>query len=416
MTMVNRLRAAAFVLLVLGSVAGGGSAASAAPSAPGVASRSITIGFVTSETGPAAPTFSDSAGGALARFALQNAQGGVNGRKLRLVTKDDQSSTVTNANVASELGGSNVFAVIEDTAIDDNYEVGDKVLAKLGVPVTTWGTNTIDSNVFDAFSPNLPGLGGTLAGATYAYNYIGPFLKSIGVKNLAGITYNGIGKGFLEQMNMLKDRNGIATCFTDVNVPLGGTNFTVDALSIAHANCDGVYVSAVDSTDVAIGSALKNDGSTAKALYLTGYDNQVLAQPLSSSALDRGYFAATVNMTTPNAPTRTMLNALKRYDKSYHGGLPDLGTVFAYLSADLMIEGLQRAGTNPTRPAFIANLREVQSYTAGGLLPEALRFDRFGSVAGLPKTECEYFLQLRGGSYHSTNNGKPVCGPLVKLS
>ncbi len=392
-------------------------AADSSASAPGVTSDSVTIGFVTTETGPAAPTFSDSAGGALARFALQNAEGGVDGRQLKLVEKDDESSPTTSADVASELGGSpNIFGVIEDSAIDEDYESGDKVLAPLHVPVTTWGSNTLDSNVFDAFGANLPGLGGTLDGATYGYNYIGPFLKSIGVTKLAGITYTTLGTSFNESLAMLKNQNGIATCYSDVNVPIGGTNFTVDALAIDHASCNGVYVSAVDSTDVAVGSAIKNEGIKPKELYATGYDNQVLAQPLSQAALDNAYFLSEVDMTNPNPATKTMLSALKKYDKSYSGGLPDLGTVFAYLSADLMIKGLQVAGKDLTRPDFISNLHKVSSYNANGLLPDTLNYTHFGTVAGLPKTECEYYMQLRSGKYYSTNGAKPICGPLVKLS
>ncbi|HEY3942437.1 MAG TPA: ABC transporter substrate-binding protein [Acidimicrobiales bacterium] len=397
-------------------VAGVASSASAAASSPGVTAKTITIGFVTSETGPAAPTFSDSAGGALARFAVQNAKGGVNGRKLALVEKDDQSSPVTAGNVGSELGQSNVFGVIEDSAIDEDYESGDKTLAPLGVPVTTWGSNTINSNVFDAFGANLPGLGGTLDGATYGYNYIGPFLKSIGVKKLAGITYTSLGASFNQSLAMLKKQNNISTCYSDVNVPIGGLNFTVDALAIEHSDCDGVYVSAVDSTDVAVGSALKNGGSDVKQLYATGYDNQVLSQPLSAASLNGAYFLSELNMTNPNAPTKAMLAALKKYDKGYSGGLPDLGTVFAYLSADLMIKGLQMAGPNPTRQGFITNLHTLSSYTAGGLLPDTLNYTHFGTVAGLPKTACEYYMQLRSGKYYSTHGAKPWCGPLVKLS
>ncbi len=416
MRTVNKLLAFGSVVPLV--VFGVGSTASAASSgAPGVTDKTITIGFVTSETGPAAASFSDSAGAAEARFALQNAHGGVDGRQLKLVVKDDESSPTTAATVASELGTSpNVFGIIEDSAIDEDFESGDKVLAPLGVPVTTWGSNTLDSNVFDAYGANLPGLGGTLAGATYAYNDVGPLLKSIGVTKLAGITYSSIGAGFLEDLKMLKDENGIATCYTDVNVPIGGVNFTVDALGITHADCNGVYVSAVDSTDVAVGEALKNAGSSVKGLYATGYDQEVLSQPLSTAALNDGYFTAEINMTNPNSATETMLKTIKKYDTSYTGGLPDIGSTFGYVSADLMIKGLEMAGANPTRSSFISNLRKLSSYDAGGIIPDTLTYTHFGTVAGLPKTQCTYGLQLRSGKYYSLNGAKPFCGGLVKLS
>ena len=80
------------------------------------------------------------------------------------------------------------------------------------------------------------------------YDDIGPILKSVGMTKLAGITYNGIGAGFLASMNMFKQRDGIANCYTDVTVPIGGTSFTVDALAISHAGCNGVYVAGSPKT------------------------------------------------------------------------------------------------------------------------------------------------------------------------
>jgi branched-chain amino acid transport system substrate-binding protein len=394
-----------------GSVPAGAASTSGAP---GVTANSITIGFVTSETGPAAPTFSDSGGGALARFAVQNAQGGVDGRKLKLVVKDDQSTPTTAATVASELGGSNVFGVIEDSAIDDDYESGDHVLAGLHVPVTTWGTNTVDSNVFDAFEANVPGNGAPLDGVYPVYDYVSPFMKSLGVTKLAGITYSSIAQEMNEILTASK-KNGVSACYRDVQVPIGGVNFTTDALAIDHAGCNGVVISAVDSTDVGVANALKNEGSDAKQLYFTGYDQQVLSQPLSTSALDGAYFSTEFNMVTPNPATKAMLAALKKYDTSYKGGIPDLGTLFAYVSADLMIKGLQLAGPNPTQPSFITNLRQLTSYNAGGLLPDTLTYANFGTLAGLAKTECFYYVQLRSGKYYDTHKGRPVCAPLEKL-
>ncbi|HEY3941155.1 MAG TPA: ABC transporter substrate-binding protein [Acidimicrobiales bacterium] len=400
--------------LVIGCEPAAWGASSGASSAPGVTSNTITIGFVTSETGAAAPTFSDSAGGAMARFALQNAHGGIDGRKLKLVEKDDQSSTTVSADVGTELGDSGVFGVIEDSAIDEDYESGDKALASLQVPVTTWGTNVVDSNVFGSAGANLP-VEGPLDGSYYLYDYLGPFLKSIGVSKLAGITYSSIGQGLDEDFKALKS-DGISTCYEDLKAPIGSVDFTVDALAINHLHCNGVLGVAIDSTDVGIGESLKNAGLDAKQLYDTGYDQEVLSQPLSASALNGAYITSELNMTNPDAQTKVMLSALKKYDPSYDGGLPDLGTWEAYLSADLMITGLQLAGTDPTRASFISNLRKLASYDAGGLLPDSLNYTHFGTPAGLPKTQCEYFMQLRSGKFYSTNGAKPWCGKLVKLS
>ena len=52
----------------------------------------MKLGFIWSGTGVAAPNFQDSAKACQARVDAQNAQGGVNGRKIDLETVDDKSS------------------------------------------------------------------------------------------------------------------------------------------------------------------------------------------------------------------------------------------------------------------------------------------------------------------------------------
>jgi ABC-type branched-subunit amino acid transport system substrate-binding protein len=61
------------------------SAAGNTASAPGVTATTVKIGLITSVTGASSSTFGDTAQGAQARFDVQNANGGVNGRKLDLV-------------------------------------------------------------------------------------------------------------------------------------------------------------------------------------------------------------------------------------------------------------------------------------------------------------------------------------------
>ena len=87
---------AAGCLMASGSVVLVGSAASAAKSP-------IVIGYISDLTGVASPNFADGPGGAQARIDLQNAKGGVDGRPLKLVVEDDQSSPSANVTAAQDL-------------------------------------------------------------------------------------------------------------------------------------------------------------------------------------------------------------------------------------------------------------------------------------------------------------------------
>src|SRR6266567_8431562 len=95
--LMNRSRSASvcgLLIVALAAAACGSPAASSsrAASSPGVTATQVSVGLVTSLTGRAAANFTGAEQGAAARFALQNAHGGVDGRTTKLVTADDQSS------------------------------------------------------------------------------------------------------------------------------------------------------------------------------------------------------------------------------------------------------------------------------------------------------------------------------------
>jgi branched-chain amino acid transport system substrate-binding protein len=408
---IGLLAAVATVTLGLSSIAG------AASSAPGVTSKTITIGYITSLTGFASSTFADGAEGAMARIDQQNAAGGVDGRKLKLVVKDDASSLTTDATDASELGGS-TFGIVDFSSFTF---AGAPALQKAGVPVTgeefdgpEWGEQPY-TNMFSDGPPNDTEFGGKF----YTSTDIGNFMKSIGITKLANLAY-GISPSATQAAVSAADAAGLAgvanpDCYNDYNVQFGSTDFTPDALAIKQSGCNGVEAPMVDTSDVALAGALQQGGSASvKQIYYTGYSQDVLSGE-ANTEFQNAYISAGINFTTPNAATKLMLNAFRKYIPGYTGGIPDLGLFGSYLGTDLMIKGLELAGKNPTRQGFISSLRKVTNYTANGILP-AISFNHFGTVAMFPKTSCTYMMQLKGKRFVVANGGKEICGKLVPVS
>jgi branched-chain amino acid transport system substrate-binding protein len=94
-----------------GSGASGGSGGS---SAPGVTATSITFGTHQPVTGPAAPGYSEIAPASQAYFDYVNAHGGVFGRKIHLLIKNDEYNPTLTVNVVKQLVLSdNVFGIFE---------------------------------------------------------------------------------------------------------------------------------------------------------------------------------------------------------------------------------------------------------------------------------------------------------------
>ena len=194
------------------------------------------------------------------------------------------------------------------------------------------------------------------------------------MKKMGALAYSAEGgTASMESMKQLlaaAATEHISTCYTNYSIPFGGVDFTADMLAVQSAGCDGITGSFVDASNVALAQAVKNAGLHIVAYFgLTAYDEDIVNSATARDALDGDYIGGGINFTTPNGPVNTMLAALKKYDKAYPGGIPDLGLYASYIQADLMIKGLQLAEPSLTRAAFITNLRKVGNSSAGGILP-----------------------------------------------
>ena len=405
----------------------GGTTATTAPggvalkaSAPGITATTITLGYITSETGSASSTFADGPAAAQARIAAQNAKGGIDGRKIVLVPVDDQSSPTQDLTAAQELVQTKgVFGIIDFSPFTFG---GTRYLSQQGVPVTGFGFDgpewalPASTNMF-SWSPLVDT---PIQGSQYGYTTDAQVLKQIGVTKLGGLGYgvSNSSQTSIKAILTAAESLGIKKCYENQSVPFGGVDFTAAVLAIKGAGCDGIAGSFVDSSDIALSGAIKQAGLTnVKQMYFTGYDSQILDNPSASSAFAGSYVGVSYDPASTNTAVQGMFNTLKQYDTSFKaGGIPDLGLYGSYISADLMLYGLQKAGPNPTRASFISTLRQVGNYNAGGLLSTPIPFTNFGTPAMLPAQSCAQFAYIAGGKYVYYQNGKFVCGTLIKIN
>ncbi|MEA2158325.1 MAG: branched-chain amino acid transport system substrate-binding protein [Solirubrobacteraceae bacterium] len=112
------MRRAAFTavaaIAAAGLIGACGSSGSSSSKAPGVTATSITFGAHEPLTGPAAPGYSEIAPASEAFFKYVNAHGGVFGRKINLLIKDDAYNPTNTVNVVHQLVlQNNVFGIFE---------------------------------------------------------------------------------------------------------------------------------------------------------------------------------------------------------------------------------------------------------------------------------------------------------------
>jgi len=374
-----------------------------------VTPTTITVGLVTSLTGPASAAFLGTDAGAQARINLQNAQGGVNGRQIKLVVEDNQSTPQGEATAAQILvQQKHVFG---DISWEPLTFAAAKYYNQNGVPVvgdaldgTEWGQQP-NTNMF-SFIPTDPHYPATTV--------TGAIFKQIGVTN-AGVFCNvnpACIAGAKDNVASIKAA-GIKVGYQNFSLPFGPFDFTGDVITLKHLGINGVTLAAETDTDAALASSIRNEGVIVKQLYATGYQASTLATPSGAAAFNGAYFNSDWVPVESHTPVADAWVAnLKKYDPSYPGGAPSFGVAGGWIAADLFIKGLEVAGQNPTRQSYISGLQGVSNYTAGGLLPTPRDFSlaQFGK---LPAQNCAYYVQAEGTQFVPKGQ---VCGTVIPNS
>ena len=412
---------AALSLVALGAAAcsSGGSAGSSASggssgtsgntaSAPGVTSNGIDVGIITSTVGVAGPNFVHYADGARARFDAVNASGGINGRKLSLTVVDDGGSLTQDQTAAQDLVSKNVFAIIAGTPF---FFVSAKYLNQQGVPVTgggfdgpEWGQQP-NTNMF-SFTGNTGPNFLTNSESTGGVN----FIKMEGGTNIAAMGY-GISpssSASAQAYQIVAPTVGLKVGYLNTSIPFGGVNVGPIVLAMKAAHVDSAALQMDNNTNFAIITGAKQAGLNLKvAVSATGY-GQSLLDDKSALAAAEGSFFISEGPPLSSAPEKAFRSALQKY--AGFSGVPGFDWYYGWMSADLMVKGLQSAGKNPTRQSFISGLHGVTGYDGEGLLPQAVDL----SLAGFGKpasTGCGWYAQVKNGQFvPAPPDGKPVCG------
>ena len=385
------------VMTVATEASGGAADATSAP---------LTIALITSLTGPGSSEFSQAAAGFNARIALQNAEGGVNGHKLSGIVIDDQTSPTEVATATEEALSKGVMGIVSASPL---FFLAAKYPNQAGVPVTggffdgpEWGTPPYQSNMFasdvGSVDPKYP-----------VNTAIGGFMKAKGGTVICSY-------GYSISPSSTRSAIGTADSFVhaggkqgvlDTSIPFGSVEMTTPALVAKQKGCNAFYAGLDDNSNFALAESLKQEGAHPKVLlFPTGFEPGTIDSP-AWSAVQGGYFESEFRpFQLPNAGTQQMQSALEKYQGFKPTQFPNFSQYESWLGADLMIKGIESAGSNPTHGSVIHALRNLKSYNGNGLLPEALDYTtNFGHD---PKACGWYLIAAKNGFVPSSS--QPWCG------
>jgi len=308
-----------------------------------------------------------------------------------------------------------VFAVVNNSSF---AFLAYRYLLDNGVPMIGGG---YDGNEYGkAGDEKLISILGNIApvyGAQYSPGFA-QLMKKAGAKNVGVVAYGASASSTAAAQKLQQyavPAAGLEAAYTNTTVDFGTTDVGPLVLAMKNANVDATYLPLVLSSNLAIiQSAAQNNLQFKLAVLATGYGQSLLDQPASKTIGPEVIFGqgwAPVELKT--AATKQFQSNLKKYGN--YTGVPDFGVYTGYLTADLLIKGLEAAGKNPTRDGFVTATKGLGTWDAAGLAcqPVDVSAEGFGKA---PDSACSWYLQIKDGKFVPYPNKKPIKGTLIPES
>jgi ABC-type branched-subunit amino acid transport system substrate-binding protein len=383
----RRLIAAALTAGVAVAVVGCGSSSSGGSSAPGVTASSITFGTHQPLTGPAAPGYSEIAPASQAFFEYVNAHGGVYGRKLHLIIKDDAYNPTNTVNVVHQLVLQNkVFGIFEGLGTPTHTKVvsflnASKVpdlFVASGCPC--WDNGSSQPETF-GWQPNY-----TIEG-----KILGQYLKQHFPNAKVGVLYqdDDFGKGGLQG---IQDELPASAIVSKQPYQSGTTTLAAQVTAIKSAKANvmvdftvPIYTAIAQLTSFTLGfkpqlvvSNVGIDPTTVGALLKSVSKGKVSGTALIEGAITDGYLPS--NTDTSNAWIQLFQKIHAQYDaKAPFDGNVEYGMANAYT----LVQALKAAGKNLTRQDLVNAIdKDGGKWTGPGLVPYRYGGAQHGGFGG----------------------------------
>lgn len=332
---------------------------------PGVTDDTVVIGTHQPLTGPAAAGYSTISAATSAYFAYVNANGGVNGRQIEYIVKDDAYDPANTQTAVRELVTEDkVFAVVNGLGTPTHTSVLD-YLDQQGVPdlfvssgSLTWNQPGVYPNTF-AFNADYVTEASALA--QYAVEQDPDAVICVLGQD------DDYGDGIIEGVENVIGSNAIAEVQT---YSTSGEDLNAQIGAMMSAGCEVNVLGTINGfTAMAVGTAAQLDWfprwyvSSSGADYptLAGYLGEELAPVLLEGMVSVNYL--------PFSPGGEWVTLFEEINAEYNDGAPFTGnTVFGMSVGYLFAEALAAAGDDPTRESLVAAL-ESGDLVGNGILP-----------------------------------------------
>lgn len=342
-------RAAALLLLV----------ALEAAAEPGVTANRIVIGQSAGFTGSVAGTVKELTAGAKAYFDQVNARGGVHGRRIVLESMDDGFDPKKTPEVVRTLiEEKKVFALFLSRGTPTN-EAAYPVLEKYRVPLV--GPSTGAMSMYDPPRRYLFPVRASYHSETFK---IVAQLANMGIDRIAIVyTDDSFGKdGLTGVQQAMKERALVPVAMA--SHPRGTTQVEQAVATIAKADPQAVIMTVLADAGVAFVKQMKKAGKSPLFLTLSNNSSNAFIKNLGED----GYGVAVSQVSPyPFAATEPLAKEFQDMIRGKADVSPSYASMEGFIAAKVLVEGLRRAGPNPTREKLVSALESMRRYDLGGV-------------------------------------------------
>jgi len=320
----------------------------------GVTSSTIKLGITVPLTGAAAPGYNKIPGAMKAYFDYVNANGGVNGRKIQLIVKDDGYSPATTLSVTNDLIlKDKVFALV-GTLGTANNEATTRLVNSHSVPrlfINTGFSGFADMKKYPTTFPLFPSyateakvmgkyLADNFAGHKVALIYQDDDFGADAIKGFATAGTNFVAKIPYSALSQVDPSTGpkwitaLVAAQADTVIMFGVTSATA-------VLAGGIYKAGLLGKVQMILGSVGSDGTTLKGLL--GPLAPALAGTIAASFLP-----------SPSDATDEYITQFKSINAQYNAGAVFDNNILVGMNTAMMtVQALRAAGASPTRASLI---------------------------------------------------------------
>ena len=345
--------AAASLLLAAASLA---APVLAADPVRGVTDTEIVIGSYTDLSGVTAVWGVNNNNAWRLAFEEANAKGGINGRKIKFITEDNQYQVPRSIQAANKLiNKDGVFIMVGNDGTPMNNAVMPDQLEK-GVPNVF--PLTAARSMYEPYHKLKFGQFASYydqmrAGVQY-------FVEKKGKKALCAMYQDtdfgrDIMNGVWDQTKAMEMKLIAETTHKPTDA-----DFSASVAKLRDANCDLIFV----------GTIVRDTNQIVAAIRKTGWDVDIMGQSaIYDSAvaevpggITEGVYAMTPSLfANPDDPRPAVQDFIKKYKAAYNKD-PNFAAEVGWTAAQMTILGLQNAGRDLTVDSFIAGMEKIHDY------------------------------------------------------